>query len=266
MSTNVLIGYRNLADLATTTLSNGSWSADAPQANLLTADVTETARTADAANASTIISWDLGSAMAIDAIAIPNHSMTTAAQHRLSLGSSAGGTEVHAGAQANVFLVSGDGRTGLDFMLVIPLPARPSARYGKLELFDAANPDGHLDLGRLVIAQGLIPAVNASWNLGNGWGSASRKARTDGGRRQSWSGRRWRYVELALDWLTDAEGDTVHDIQRVCGTDRDVLYLPDLDDAAACQRYGIWGPIDELSPIRYPMLDTRTVALRIEDR
>jgi hypothetical protein len=53
---------------------------------------------------------------------------------------------------------------------------------------------------------------------------------------------------------------------RVLGTIEEVLYVPDVADAALQQRYGMLGTLSELSALAYPYPRTRALPLAIRQK
>lgn len=260
---NLFIGDRNHADSAT--ISGGSWLADAPITNLQHADVSLTARSADALTTSTVIQWDAASAVTVQALALVNHNLSSAAQLRLSLGTTAGASDVYAGDWVDAWQVSTRAQDGINFMGLIVLPTAPSARYGKFEIDDTANADGYVEIGRLVVCDGWSPNYGAESGATHGWMDTSTAARTQGGRRQAISGRAYRTAEFSVPVLTAAEGDRVHDLQLVARTTDAVLYLPSLRDVEQGQRYGMWGVLSDLSPATWRWVGSRAARFRVEE-
>ena len=100
------LGWPNRIDDAT--LTGGSWDSSLPLANLKTRQITKVARTADDATASTKFLADLGEARSLLAVALVNHNLSSAAQWRVLLGTTSGGSEVYAGAWVNAWRLTFD--------------------------------------------------------------------------------------------------------------------------------------------------------------
>lgn len=260
---NILIGDRNW--FASATLSGGSWSSDWPLTKMQSDDFSAPAISTDDATASTKFQWDFGAAKSVDAFLMPAHNLSTAALVKLSLGTSAGGSEVYAGSWVSAYSVTDADRNGTSHMVVIPFTTSQSARYGKLEIDDTANADGCVEIGYVWCGEGFRPAYNASYGLQDRLLDASEVDRTYNGRRLAASRRRWRSVSFVLEWLTHAEAARVHEMQRRYGITEPLAYLPDPASAETCQRYGFIGALSELSPIDYPYVSTRHAGFQIEE-
>jgi len=257
------VGIDNHA--ATATLSGGSWSSDWPLTKLQSADLSAVARSSDATNASTVIQWDNGAAKNHDAVVLAAHNLSTSATIKLSLGTSAGGSQVYAGTDVAAYSVDDSDRNGISHIAVIMLPTTQSARYGKLEIKDSGNADGYVEVGYLWAGSGLRPTYNAAYGLQDRIIDHSESERTYGGRFLGNARRRYRQVSLVLEWVTLDEAEVIHRMQRVNGKVNPVLYLPSMESRENAQRYGFVGVMSELSPIQYPFYRMRSAPMLIEE-
>ena len=260
---NILIGDRNW--FASATLSGGSWNADWPLTKLQSDDLSAPAISADDLKASAQFQWDFGAAKSVDAFAMAAHNLTTSALVKLSLGTTAGASDVHAGGWVSAYSVTDADRNGISHMVVVPFLAAKSARYGKLEIDDESNPDGRIEIGYVWCGEGFRPTYNAVYGLQDQIIDASEVDRMYNGRRVNAARRRWRGVSFVLEVLSHAESARAHEMQRRYGVTEPLLYLPNPASAETCQRYGFIGTAEELSPIEYPFFNNRRVALRLEE-
>jgi hypothetical protein len=142
-------------------------------------------------------------------------------------------------------------------------PASLSARYDLLEIVDTGNADGYIEAARLAIFDLWVPTLNASYGLQDRLISTSGAERSTGGALWLTQQRTLREVSFVLDAITLTEADTLHEMQRVAGLTEEVLYVPDLSDAAAQQRFGFIGLLSEMSAVDYPYYNRRRLPLRI---
>lgn len=253
-------GFTNLCTLAGA-VSGGSWLAGAPASNILTRDLAEVARSSDALAASTKMIIDWGSAQDARALAITFGNLSAAAQIRWSRGSTSGGNEVVAGDLTDAWAInSADGST---YHNIVLHAATTSARYELIEIVDTANADGYVEMARLFIGDLTIHQYGPEAGLQDVWRDHSTVERSDSASLWSTRRRRLRSASFVLPALTLDEADAMHDMQQRVGTTEEVLYLPYMGDAAAMQRYGMVGVLEELSPIEYPYYRRRKLPLRI---
>lgn len=280
MSNNIILSYPNRADGAT--FSGGSWEAALPVSNLANRELWKVARSTDALVTSTKFNGDLQESRLLRAIALVNHNLSASATWRVSIGSTAGASDVYAGGWVAVWQMQFDalvewgsavwwGVPGGDEYLRSPFPALCdlgeffSARYLTIEINDTANVDGYVQLGRPFFGGGLQPTYNAAYGLQDYWRDLSTKEYSESGAQWATARRRLRGVSFSLDWITHAEAAYLHDMQRQIGTIDEVLYIPYPTDMGASQRYGFVGALSELSPIAYPYPTVRSLPLKIEE-
>ena len=273
---NLGLAYPNRAIGATVT--GGSWSSLLPAANAATRELARVARSSTAAHADTKLQLDLGAARTLRAFALANHNLSAAAQWRILLGTTSGASDVYAGSLTNIWQATAvettfaalgvdDGQyLRSDFPAVMVLPQSYSARHLTLEIQDAGNANGYVQLG-MVFAAGLFtPATNAAYGHKDGWVDLSSSTTSESGATWDTPRRRLRTTSFLVDYLTRAEGDTLHEMDRILGTIDDVLYVPDIADPAAQQRYGFIARAEELSPLDYPFFASRAKGIRLRER
>lgn len=278
---NVLIGWRNRFTPGAS-LSGGAWSAPLPLANLLSDERALVARSNDAALVSTKMDIDFGLARALRVFALLNHNLSQAATWRVNLGSTAGGSDVYAGAwQAAWFIPFGTGSAEWEsgswwampndeyirhpFMAPILLPATQIARYLHLEINDPANPDGYVQLGRVFAGETFRPTYNASYGIKNQWVDLSKIDSADSGAGFAERRRRQRRVAMELNFLNPDEAAVIHELQRRSGLTEEVLYVPDESDYQATQRYGFCGRLTELNAAVHGFYHNHAVPFAIEE-
>jgi hypothetical protein len=272
---NICLAYPNRIGTGAT-VSGGTWSATLPLANVADRQITKPARSTGATLAATKFNCDFGSARSLRVFALVNHNLSSAALWRVSLGTSSGGTQVYAGAWVNVWQLSleaGLSSLGVQdadyqrwpFAAVHCLTAPLSARYLTIEVDDTTNTDGYVQIGRAFAAGAFQFAVNPAFGLKDGLRDLSSKASAESGAVWSTPRRRLRQVDFSHPQLTLAEGDTLHEAQRHLGTVDEVFYVPDPTDAAATQRYGFLGQLQELGALDYPNYAMRGLTMRIAE-
>jgi hypothetical protein len=278
---NLLIGWPNRIDAST--LSGGTWSTSLPLNNIKSQELALVARSTAATTASTQFIADLGTTRSLRAFALVNHNLSQNATWKVSLGTTSGGAEVYAGSFQAVWALTfaeggieweannwwgagvGDGYTGHPFIAPYLLPASYDARYVKVEIDDTTNSAGYVQIGRAFIGGGFVPTYNASYGLQDAWTDLSTAQRSDSGAVFSTKRRRARQTRFALNYTSLDEGAILYEIVRRQGTVYDVLYLPNVSDYQAAQRYGYLGLLRELSALEYPYPNARAMAFAVEE-
>lgn len=279
---NLFLGWPNRIDEAA--LSGGAWLSGLPLANLQERALSKVCRSVNASTGSTVIDLDLGQARSLRALALQNHNLSQAGSWRVKLGSSAGASDIYSGSYQSAWSLSFDsgqlewgGNNWWDGMVdddyirhpyIAPmlLPTWYSAQYIQIEISDAANPDGYIQMGRIFVGSGFVPALGARYGLSEGWDDVSRLDYTLSGALVADIGRRRRWAKFELGYIRQAdEAPIVHEMLRRLGTAGEVLYLPNTSNWQSCQRYGFVGRLREMSAIEYPYVNARSIGLVIEE-
>ena len=170
--------YEIFSDFAL--LSGGDWRGSAPLINLQDQDVGKVARSTDAANASTIIEIDLGRAQLVGGIAAGPTNISRGAQWRISAYDDpdytdllhTSGLETVGGAVVDSLDLEwedpGFWEGNPDYTDEDDLPTyiyhvcddEVLAQWWRVEIFDADNADGYLDIGRLLLSRVYRPSHN----------------------------------------------------------------------------------------------------------
>lgn len=258
-----MLGYPNRCGSSASATAQGSWETAAPAANVLTRNYAQVARSTNADAANTVLGLDLGAAATFRVLALPGHNLSAAAQIALDAGTTSGGTDVVVGSLADVWSI--DDGDGSSRAAVVVLPAEVSARYVTIRISDEANADGYVQLARAWLGPVITPTYDPAYGLQHGLLDMSSTDRSDAGALWVTARRRLRTASFALEGLSLAEADALHELQRAAGTTEEVLYLPHADHAARRQRYGFVGTLQELSAIEYPWPRHRRLPMRLTE-
>lgn len=126
---------------------------------------------------------------------------------------------------------------------IIRLGAEVEATYLRIDLEDAANPAGYLEVGRIFTGVGQQPLANFSYGWALGTVDPTEQEETDGG--DVWFDLRPRYRQLDLPFNFVSQADALNlfqNLTRVVGHRRDLVVLPFPDaDAATVYRTCVYG-------------------------
>lgn len=140
-----------------------------------------------------------------------------------------------------------------------------AVEWVRVQLYDPAKTDSlkPFEIGRAFVGSVTFqPRRNAEFpSLQSGWRERSTYV-------ESYSGRKFfnvlpkgREQTLAFPFLELEEGDAWHEIQDLCGTSEEVMYIPDPDNEADCQRYGGLGRLSKLDPLRHTFVKNKAAAV-----
>ncbi len=267
MVERIKIGYDNtLLDAAT--LAGGSWEAGLPLANLKTDELAAVARSTDDANASTKLTVDFGSAVAMSALFAGPTNLSPGALTRLK------------GAPSNAFATGYDsgwvsqGLTTADLVpgvgpnIIHILSSVQTYQWWQLEIDDTSNVDGYVQIGRLFMPKLLEPSVNYSAE-GNSLSleDMTRREETISGVENSGRRRNRRVFSFRIPELPENEAfNTVFKFQMTVGFDQLVFLVPD-PAAAAPQKQlrSFWGRVRAMDPVSQALGSLAGVGLTVSE-
>lgn len=276
------LGWPNRIDECT--LAGGTWSAEFPRSNLLRRQFSRRARTTSTAD--TTIQCTLPKWRPIRVIAIDAHNLSVVAQWRVkiyydaertSLLWDSGWQDVWPRVYDSLDLpweadnwwagtLSDDERATYRMPAKLLADAEYVCRAVDVTISDAANADGYLELGRILIAPVWQPQV--PHDLGSQQmiiDLSSIDSARDGTEYYD-EGVRKRAEVLDLSALGEAEAiRQLRLMQRVLGTTGELLFMPNLLPAAETSMRTFIGRLAELSPITHPNIPSWATSLHIQE-
>ena len=247
---NVVLANAALSDAAVITA--GSQLASLPVTNLQTDQPSEVWRTDGLDNA--WVEADFGAATQINLASMLYTNLTSAAT--IQLRAAATQAALTAGPAYDSTAITAWLETSLgDWPFIhsyIWLGAAPqSYRWWRIDLVDAANPDGYIQAGRLIVDDGL----QAARNLQNGWSvtyvDPSPHHRATNGALWATPRDGARLISYAHGFLTEDEMyDKFFDVDRTRGTKKSVLVIRDPDALKHGHKQMVYGLVNRVRPIR----------------
>jgi hypothetical protein len=267
---NITLVYENFADRGQ--LSGGSWRASLPLANLQTPYLPEIARSTSAAATSTWFDVMLPTAQPVGGIVLGPANVTAAATARIRAFTSAAysvtlydsGVIPFPGAAAEFVDLEwedeafwdgdirgfGDALSGA-YLFHLP-PTIVTSRFWRIELFDQANPQGYLNIGRLLIGRRWRP----EYNYDEGDNSLSFEVLTD--QEESRSGTKFfnpRATRRVFQFSFSRLPDTISfaEVFRIVvrsGLHNQVAVIPNPDDPNTFQREALLGTLRQPPSLR----------------
>lgn len=244
----VTIATPRLSDAATLT-SGGTIAASLPLANLQAMQPGKVCRFTDLSGMHIVA--DLGAAQEVNQVWLGYTNATSAATWRVRGATSEANLTASPGydsGSADIWPVSGlddwDTVNGLRW-----LSTAQTYRWWRIDIADAANPDGYFDIGRLYIAKAWqAGGIQFGWSLG--WLDDSEIERARGGQMHPVERPRRRELSFTLHGKSEAQmyGDAFA-IQRLRGRSRDVLVVRDPMQTTWLQHQTLYGLMTELRPI-----------------
>jgi hypothetical protein len=139
--------------------------------------------------------------------------------------------------------------------VIVPSPEQ-TYRYWRVDLIDAANPDGYLEVGRLFGGSAWSPAYNAVYGASIGYEDRDVIAEMDSGSEYVRKRNAPRVTQFALPALSDSETLlTVLEMQRRLGSTGEVLYEFDPADTTYAPMRRYLARLRKVSPLKAAFLD-----------
>ena len=237
MVANVRIIHDNLIDRASNLASTPACATAMPISNV------QLARRGAAARIVAATTWAITGEISgtASALCLVGHNLTGAATVRLRLYSDfAKTTEVYDSTALAVGTALPWGTGGLQWG-VTPWGASSTILDGtpayfshwfadettavafQIDIADATNTDGYLQIGRIYLGDYWEPSVNVTYGMGMQWREASKQHRTDGGSLRTEGYYPYRSYSASFDALTDTDREEWNEITRKLGTRLDFL-------------------------------------------
>lgn len=136
-----------------------------------------------------------------------------------------------------------------------------------VDLDDAANPDGHIEAGRIIVGRYWQPDHNHSWGAKVGLRDGSRHARGGGGDQFVDAQARGRSLSIDLSWMTPHDRTMCWSILRDYGLQGQVLVslYPDDPDPREEQMHMLFGRLSADSAMTHRYLGVHQTSLTLEE-
>jgi len=244
----ITIATPELSDAAT--LTAGSAVASLPVSNLQTRQPGERWRATDLANV--YLEIDLGSAAAINLVALLNTNASSAATWQVRAAATQGALTTSPGYDSgSVSMWPVAGLDGLPWTHArLWLSTSQTYRWWRIDVSDSGNADGHFQAGRLYVASAWEAPRNVQYGWSVTWNDPSVKRRSTGSQLYSLVRTPWRSFDGALSFLSEGQMyDNLYDLQRRRGASRDVLLMRDPEATDHFMAQSVYGVLETLQPL-----------------
>jgi len=146
-------------------------------------------------------------------------------------------------------------------------PATPKTyRYWRVDLIDAANPDGYIEVGRLFAGSAWSPTYNAQYGAMLGYEDRDQVTEMDSGSEYSRKRPAPRIASFTFQGLTDSEAiGTVIDMQRRLGSSGEVLYEWDPADTTYAPTRRFLGRLRRCDPLNAAFLNRHLAEFEVKE-
>lgn len=283
---NIFLAWQNRTDEGT--LSNGSWLSTLPLTNLQNRQVQKVARSNGVTSSATKFDLDLGAAKSIGVVALVVHNISVAGTVRITASDSASfstlyydsGTvsvwpsgviplELLEWEDDNFWLgtISQQARAGYQAPFIHKLSTIKNMRYWRVEIVDAGNSDGYVQIGRLFMARGWTPTVNYSYGSGLGFQDPTPVDTSLSGAEYFDVRSKFRVMQFSLPYITDTEAyNYALDLQRLAGVSGEILVMPDGGSNITQQpQRSFVGRLRQLGSIKQPNPTTYSLDFEVKE-
>lgn len=267
----MMFAYGNRTDDAL--LNDGAWTTTLPLVNLQNRTLGKVARSNDLQLSSTQFKADLQEAEVIRVVGLVNHNLSLDAQYRITssetsdfavLASDSGWMDLWPSVYPSEILDweainfwSGqylpreiEGYTAEKFY-ILPLATR--AQFWRVEMDDADNTSGYVQIGRLFIGNAWQPSRNMSVGAQIGLDDDTGVQRARSGAEYFDIKRRRRFARVTIQNIEDAESYGIaFEMMRQMGVSGEVAFIFDPDDTVHAIRRQWMGRLRQISPIEHP--------------
>lgn len=194
---------------------------------------------------------DLGSVQDFSMVALLYTNATSAATWQIRTANTQ--AELTAAPDYDSTLITFWPTTGLedwDRVSGFHFPSTQTNRWVRIDIVDAANPDGYFQSGRLYVANMWQPTVNMSYGGGVGFDDDSGHNNASGGPTIITTNSKRRILNFELGFLSETEMyNNAFSIDLRRGSSKDILVIPDPSNNDQLQNQSVYGLMKNLQPI-----------------
>ena len=225
-------------------------------------------RTTD--TAAQVLTLDLGAAAAVDAVALLYTNLTDAAQWRVRAAASVANLTAAPVWDSGMTAFRNstaprDARGWSHGRLWAAAPV--NARHWRIDIADAANPDGYLQAGRVMGGTAWSPAItiDRDWTLSLSLPAIEQESEAIGGQTYVAHRRLRRYLSARFSWLSEAEAAALQAVIEAVGRDVPLLAVRAFDGPAWDQGAVYGRLVPPLGPVTEPHAGIWHAALKVEE-
>lgn len=268
-------------------LSGGSWEAGLPLSHMQDAAFAVRARSVNLATSSTTINVMLPRLRPVGATALAAHNLSADAEWRIRIYTDSDATQLLYDSGMVPAWPALYQSTDLEWEydrfwsgllgdedreeftpLAYHVHTAQVGRRLRIDIADPGNPDGYIEIGRLLVANVWQPRYNAAYGIQYGHAIDTRFETAGDSRRTRYAApaQPKRTVQGSLEHLDEQEAvQAMLAMQRELGVHRELLYLPELTATAQTWRRTFIGQLMQPDPVAHPYHATYTHAFSLQE-
>ena len=226
------------------------------------------------------ITWDAGELQSADAFALIESNLTGDSTIRIELATDAGysslALDVTIPGKLPLYGL-GEGPLGLDGLegfsddtevqdILTYFFDAVTYRYGRITITDTGNPDGYVEIGKLMLGRSWQPTVNHDWGATHRRVKNSRVSRTRGGGARSSPAISYRVIAVSFSWLDEADDAELDDLIARYGSRSGVLLSAYPDQGGSReQKFSVYGLLSGWSESTRQQTDHYAQGIEVEE-
>lgn len=150
---------------------------------------------------------------------------------------------------------------------VVWIPGNFAVRKLEVHIYDLDNPDGYIEVGRLIAGPAWSPRYNFNFGHSVTFVDSSKNKRTEAGDLRGERGPKWRRIEFELGNMDSEDRASMLRLIRLNGTTEPlfVSLFPEDTDKLLEQSYQLWGKLADSAPLAQPNYDVYTTRIAMEE-
>ena len=277
----VRFGYRNRIDAAT--LSGGSWQA--PLSNIQTLRLAQRARSTSAAHTHTVIDIEFDEDRLIQVISVNAHNISVDGYIRVFAGDSPGVYNLYDSGEIEVWppmystlslhwrdyhfwsgKIDEEARKEYQKNFIHICKDSVKTKYWRIEIYDANNTDGYVEVGRLFMGRLFEPQFNVIYGAQIAWEDNSRIDQSLIGVEYMSRTPMTRVATVNYDYSFRREAlEGLYELQRQSGTTQEVLFIGNASDEAQMVRLGFLGRFRRMEPLKWHFMDIHSTGFEVKE-
>ena len=277
----VRFGYRNRIDAAT--LSGGSWQA--PLTNIQTLRLAQRARSTSAAHAHTVIDIEFDKDRLIQVVSVNAHNISVDGYIRVFAGESPGVYDLYDSGELEVWppmystlslhwrdyhfwsgKIDEEARKEYQKNFIHICNASVKTKYWRIEIYDADNTDGYIEVGRLFMGRLFKPQFNVIYGAQIAWEDNSRIDQSLIGVEYMSRTPMTRVATVNYDYSFRREAlEGLYELQRQSGTTQEVLFIGNASDDSQMVRLGFLGRFRRMEPLKWHFMDIHSTGFEVKE-
>ena len=277
----VRFGYRNRIDAAT--LSGGSWQA--PLTNIQTLRLAQRARSTTTNSNDCLINIEFDKDRLIQVVSVNAHNISVDGYVRIFAGSSPGLNDLYDSGEVEVWpplfstlslhwrdyhfwsgKIDEEARKEYQKNFIHICTASVKTKYWGIQVYDANNTDGYIEIGRLFMGRLFAPQFNVIYGAQIAWEDNSKIESSLVGVEYMSKVPMTRVAQVNYDYSFRREAlDGLYELQRQSGTTQEVLFIGNADDPGQMVRLGFLGRFRRIEPLKWHFMDIHSTGFEVKE-